>query len=66
MKPEAEKIQLRISQRLRKMEKAGIDARDIGFLWDWSHKLFEHANKLELNERTGVNKLRQIKEILEM
>jgi hypothetical protein len=66
MKTEAENIQRKISQRLKKMKNTAANVEDVKYLWDWSHRLYEHAKEFELNERDGVNKLRQIKEILEM
>jgi len=63
-KTKAEKIQHGISNRLKKMEKAGIDSKDIKFLWDRSHELYKHAKKLEEGENACENKLHQIKELL--
>jgi hypothetical protein len=64
MKTEAEKIQLRISQRLKRMERGTTNSNDIQFLWNWTHKLHEYANQLETRVKDGENKLRQIREIL--
>ncbi len=50
-KSEAEKIQLQITKRIRKIEaklKAIGDIKDdIKYIDEWSHKLYEHGNKLE-------------------
>lgn len=43
-KPEAEKIQYRISHRLSKLHKEGaLEKADYDFLWEWTHKLYELA-----------------------
>jgi len=47
-KPEAEKIQLRISQRLRKLyNDKQIEKSDFDFLWKWTHELYELALGIE-------------------
>ena len=45
-KTEAEKIQLRISQRLSKLKKEKtLTEDDHDFLWKWTHQLYELALK---------------------
>jgi transcriptional regulator with XRE-family HTH domain len=43
-KPEAEKLQYRISHRLSKLHNEGrLDKADYEFLWKWTHELYELA-----------------------
>jgi len=43
-KPEAEKVQYRISHRLSKLHNEGqLEKADYDFLWKWTHKLYEIA-----------------------
>jgi len=43
-KPKAEKVQLRISQRLSKLHNEGqLPQSDYEFLWRWTHELYELA-----------------------
>lgn len=47
-KPEAEKIQLRISQRLSKLyNERQLEKSDYDFLWKWTHALYELALSTE-------------------
>lgn len=47
-KPEAEKIQLRISQRLSKLyNERQLEKSDYDFLWKWTHELFKLALSTE-------------------
>ena len=43
-KPKAEKVQLRISQRLSKLHNDGqLSQSDYEFLWKWTHELYKLA-----------------------
>ncbi len=48
---ESEKIQQRITKRLRaiedKLKAIGNIKEDITYIDEWSHKLYKHSNKLE-------------------
>ena len=48
---ESEKIQQRITIRLRKIEEKlkaiGNIEKDIKYIDEWSHKLYKHSNRLE-------------------
>jgi transcriptional regulator with XRE-family HTH domain len=47
-KPEAEKIQYRISHRLSKLHNEGkLKKADYDFLWKWTHELYELALNVE-------------------
>ena len=49
-KPEAEKIQYRVSHRLSKLHNEGqLEQADYDFLWKWTHELYELA--LKANEK---------------
>lgn len=60
-KPKAEKIQLRISQRLKRMEKEGAKPDDLKYLWHWTHELYERAKNYEYLEET----LKEIEALIE-
>jgi predicted transcriptional regulator len=47
-KQKSEKIQLRISQRLKTLRKTEIlSQKDYDFLWKWTHELFQLASMTE-------------------
>ncbi len=47
-KPEAEKIQFRVSHRLSMALNSGqLSQRDYDYLWKWTHELYELALKAE-------------------
>lgn len=47
-KPEAEKVQYRISHRLSKLHNEGkLKKADYDFLWKWTHELYELALNIE-------------------
>ena len=60
-KSQAEKIQLRISQRLKRMERVGTKTDDLKYLWHWTHELFERAKNYEYLEEI----LKEIEALIE-
>jgi hypothetical protein len=63
-KTEAERIQLRISQRLTRMKGNGLAHEDFQFLWDWTHTLYKLAADGELRAERKLSEVQEYAESL--